>query len=639
MKKLFIAATMLMSWLPDAFMSSGLVRRAQAQEVAQPTIRAATSDTVLQPGSYLGGAGRDEVRAVTTDRLGNIYLTGSTNSRDFPARTVARSGDRDVFVTKISADGRQVLYSVRIGGVQGPPNIPISAEDEGLGIAVDRFGNAYVVGRTLARDFPTTSNALQTTPSGGFLFKLDPSGSRLLFSTYFGGTRAGDVPAVSAVNGIALGPNDDIYVTGETNASDFPAKGAFQAQRAGEAPSQAPDAFVARLSADGAAIRYATYLGGRGNDSGRVIAVDRDGSAYVAGISDSGGFPLQNPIPNADRGVGMFMSKISPLGNRLLFSSYLSGEAIDEPTGLVVAAPNQIVVTGRTSSARFPTQQPLHPARRGRSDIFVAKIDVAAPRLIFSTYFGGSGDESGGGVAITRDGSIVVTGGTQSSDLPVRNAYQSTLKGGSDAFSAVLSGDGQRLIAGSYFGGSGHDASSAAVLNNGGDLILAGTTLSRDLPVRNGFQPRSGDGEFVGGDGFLAILNLLNSPPSDTGDPGVAFLRPQNGARLAAFPIISGVATDVQNGGVQGSGVARVVLFIKRSRDGKYFSGRNWASVAVALETQIEGETWQFRNVPTDLNAQDGTYLLTAVAFDRVGHRSLAATSAFILDRSAVTVT
>lgn len=627
MKNLIIAA-LLLAW---NFRATSFTPSALAQ----------TSNDVTASGSYLGGNNFDNVRAVATDAQGNIYLTGSTQG-SFPGQIVGKGGNYDVFVTKIDRISSRILYSVRVGGVKQFADQFSTPREEGLGIAVDRFGNAYVVGRTASRDFPTTPNALQMTASGngdnGFIFKLDPTGSRLLFSTYFGGARARNaVPAMSSVNDVALGPNDDIFVTGETSATDFPVKGAFQAQLAGDPRFAEQDAFVARLSADGG-IRYATYLGGVGSDVGQVIAVDRSGNAFVAGTSLANGFPLQNPIQDEYRGGGTFVSKISPLGNRLLFSTYLDGESIDEPTDLAVSGSDQVVLTGTTSSARFPTEKPLHPARRGRSDIFVAKIDVAAPRLVFSTYFGGTGDESGGGVSVARDGSIVVSGGTQSSDLPTLNAFQSTLKGGSDAFYAVLSSDGQRLLGASYFGGLSTDGSSAAVLNNGDDLILAGTTISTDLPVRNGFQPRPGDGDPAVGDGFVAIVNPFARPLVDVANPGVSFSQPQNGARLAAFPIISGVATDVQNGGDAGTGVARVVLFIKRSRDGKYFSGRNWAGVPVALETQIDGETWRFRNVPAGLNAQDGTYFLSAVAFDRAGNRSLPANVTLIVDRSAPAV-
>jgi hypothetical protein len=240
------------------------------------------SGSGLVYSTYLGGSGNDESFGIAVDASGNAYVTGGTNSIDFP--TTAGALDTtyndgyptgDAFVAKLNASGSALVYSTYLGG---------SGDDEGNGIAVDAGGNAYVTGWTESSDFPTTVGALDTTYNGGddaFVAKLNANGSGLVYSTYLGGS--GDDLGC----GIAVDEAGNAYVTGSTWSIDFPTTaGALDTTSVGSG-----DAFVANLNANGSGLIYSTYLGGSGDDVGSGIAVDAVGDAYVTGITDSNDFP------------------------------------------------------------------------------------------------------------------------------------------------------------------------------------------------------------------------------------------------------------------------------------------------------------------------------------------------------------
>src|SRR5439155_1546373 len=213
------------------------------------------------------------------DGAGNAYVTGLTDSADFPttagAFATSANGCDDAFVTKLNPLGTSLLYSTYLGG---------SGADEGLGIAVDGAGNAYVTGQTGSTDFPTTAGAFATSFNGGddaFVTKLNPLGTGLLYSTYLGGSGADEGL------GIAVDGAGNAYVTGETDSTDFPTTaGAFDTSANGGF-----DAFVTKLNPLGTSLLYSTYLGGSGSDCGSGIAVDGAGNAYVTGSTGSANFP------------------------------------------------------------------------------------------------------------------------------------------------------------------------------------------------------------------------------------------------------------------------------------------------------------------------------------------------------------
>jgi hypothetical protein len=337
--------------------------------------------SALVYSTYLGGRGGflgDGGSGIAVDGAGNAYVTGATDSPDFPTTVGAVQptirGGFDAFVTKLNPTGSALVYSTYLGGT--------SASDEGSGIAVDTAGNAYVTGSTFSRDFPTTVGAFQTTRGGGFdafVTKLNPTGSALVYSTYLGGSD------FDFGNGIAVDTAGNVYVTGRTDSSDFPTTlGAFQTTFGGGFN----DAFVTKLNPTGSALVYSTYLGGsRSGDVGLGIALDTAGHAYVTGETNSSDFPTTVGALQPTFGGGFsdaFVTTLDPTGSALVYSTYLggSGTPIKQDTGFGIAVDTagNAYVTGETSSSDFPTTAgAFQPTFGGTSDAFVAKITGIVP--------------------------------------------------------------------------------------------------------------------------------------------------------------------------------------------------------------------------------------------------------------------
>jgi Beta-propeller repeat len=319
-----------------------------------------TGATLLY-STYLGGSGDDHGQGIAVDNVGNAYVTGVTNSTDFPTANPLQptygGGFYDAFVAAIDPTGATLLYSTYLGGSSG---------DSGQGIAVDSFGDAYVTGHTLSTDFPT-SNPLQPTNHGdydAFVAALDPTGATLLYSTYLGGS-SGD-----SGQGIAVDSFGDAYVTGHTFSTNFPTSNPLQPTNHGNT-----DAFVAALDPTGQTLLYSTYLGGSSYDEGYGIAVDSAGNAYVTGYTLSTDFPTSNPLQPTNHGSDdAFVAAIDATGATLLYSSYLGGGSDDIGRGIAVDSAGNAYVTGYTQSTDFPTSNPLQPTNHGIYDAFVAKI-------------------------------------------------------------------------------------------------------------------------------------------------------------------------------------------------------------------------------------------------------------------------
>jgi hypothetical protein len=321
------------------------------------------SGSALLFSTYLGGTDADIAYAVAVDRYGYAYIAGTTSSIDFPMANPlysALASSDDAFVAKIFPDGSGLIYSTYLGG---------TGQDLARGIAVDAAGDAYVTGDTYSSDFPMlNANQSYTAASDdAFVTKLNPSGSALLFSTYLGGTYA------QAGEAIALDPSGKAYVTGYTLSSDFPTLNAYQSALGA---SGAQNAFVTSFTASGA-LNYSTYLGGSGNSVGWGIAVDAAGFAYIAGQSDST-FPVVAPIQGANGGsVDAIVSRLSPSGNELLFSTYLGGSGGELATAISVDGKGYAYLTGYTNTSTFPTVVPFQATNRGASNTaFVTKLSV-----------------------------------------------------------------------------------------------------------------------------------------------------------------------------------------------------------------------------------------------------------------------
>jgi hypothetical protein len=426
-------------------------------------------DPMLTYSTYLGGSGTDQAKGVAVDANGSPYVTGFTDSPDFPITEGNYGGSRDAFVTKFTPDGSNLLYSTYLGGSQ---------RDEGTAIAVDAFGRAYVTGFTeSASDFPLV-NSLQNFlgDRDAFISRLTADGSSLDFSSFIGGFGIQEGLGVG-VNTYTIAGSRDIAsfvtLTGLTSAQDgFPIVNALQ-PRYGGGPT---DAFVSKIYVEAPTYIYSTYLGGSGAEDlgvdgeGGAVAVDAAGDAYITGATSSRDFPLVNP-EQPQYGGGQsnaFVAKITPGGEQLLFSTYLGGFGADQGNGIAVDLGQSVYVAGGTSSPNFPLMAPYQAQLRGIRNAFVTKFDPSGTTLIYSTFLGGSDTRTGDtafGIAVNQDGAAYVAGATASSDFPTQDPVQHAPGGGLDAFVTKFNPTGATLDYSTFLGGRQNDAARAIAVN------------------------------------------------------------------------------------------------------------------------------------------------------------------------------
>jgi len=389
-----------------------------------------------------------------------------------------------------------------------------SADDAISDIALDADGNIYVAGSTSSPGLATAGAFQGAREVGGlgeadaFVAKLDPTGSTLLYLTYFGG--AGDESAF----GVAIDGESNVLLTGTTSSLDFPVAQAYQTRLA-HPDALGFDSFVLKLSADGSNLVYSTYLGGTGVELEGAIAVDSSGNAYVASSTTSVDLPITNALQEARGGAAAFsadavIAKFDPMG-QAVFVTYLGGAREDWGFGIDVDSEGAAWVTGMSSSIDFPAVDAFQNANRGGFDAFIAKINAAGDELLYSSYLGGSSDDSGQDIAVDGGGSPYVVGSTGSGDFPATGGVQAeplNAEGmGQDAFVAKFSPDGATLNYATYLGGSGDDLGQGIAVASDGSAYVSGDTTSLDLPATEAFQGANRGGY----DGFSVKLNAAGS--------------------------------------------------------------------------------------------------------------------------------
>jgi uncharacterized repeat protein (TIGR01451 family) len=417
--------------------------------------RPLTIDPVLGASTYLGGSLNEVVSAVAGDSKLSFYVAGTTWSPDFltPGSDNERPGGRtDVFVAKLLPSASQVDYQVYLGGAGGTVG-----RDYANGIAVDDAGNAYVAGSTQAPDFPVTNDSFQPG---------------------FGG---------------------DHYE-----------------RYGGVAYEGSGDAFVSVLNPNGTGFVYSTFLGGARGDAANSIAVTRDGSALVTGVTHSfdlaftpatdEGFPTKNSaLEKRDRDADVFLAKLKPGGADLDYSVLLGGRNNEEGQGVAVDAGGSAYVTGFTTSSDdpktagvnegFPTKDAFQPDSGGRIpdqcsfsaqlgyancwDAFVAKLDTSGG-LTYSSYLGRQGDDWGSSIAVDPTGAAYVAGTSTSAEMPWTSELQN---GGaaSNALVAKVAPSGRSLDYLARIGGNGEDMAFGVAVDPDGHAHVAGLTMSGEL--------------------------------------------------------------------------------------------------------------------------------------------------------------
>jgi hypothetical protein len=435
-----------------------------------------TLPLVLDPGftvysGLIGGSGGEEGYGIAVDAEGNAYVTGKTDSTDFPRNVgLAHAGGKDVFVAKVRPDGKALVYCGFIGG---------SADDFGRGIAVDAAGNAYTTGKTSSADFPRTVGLAHAGAEDVFVAKISPDGSALVYSGFIGGS--GDEDG----NGIAIDIAGNAYVTGETDSTDFP-------RTVGLAHAGADDVFVAKVSPNGSALVYSGFIGGSDDDRGDRIAVDAAGNAYVSGSTYSTDFPRNVGLPHAGES-DVFVAKVRPDGTALVYSGLIGGSRSDDAYGIAVDVAGNAYVAGNTSSTDFP--RTVSPAHAGGLDVFVAKVRPDGTALEYSRLIGGSSHDFGWGLAVDAAGNAYVTGPTYSTDFPRTAGLPHA--GDSDVFVAKVRPDGTALEYSGLIGGSGSDSSIGIAVDAAGNAYVTGLTTSTDFPRTVGLAHAGGSDVIV----------------------------------------------------------------------------------------------------------------------------------------------
>ena len=430
---------------------------------------------------------------IAVDSSGEVYITGRTKSIDFPmknSRGSEFSGRDDVFVTKLNASGSALIYSTYLGG---------ASCDYGKGISVDSTGAAYVTGITDSSDFPV-NNALYDHLAGGFdafIAKLDPSGSRLVYSTYFGGD------SDESGQSLTVDPTGAVCAVGWTQSENFPTQNAYNDRLSGRR-----DVFVTKIHPSGKSLMFSTYLGGASLDFGKDLSLGSSGTIWVTGYTGSDDFPVKDAIFSELSGkLDAFITQLNASGNSLVFSTYLGGSSNDIGNAISEESKGSVFITGYTSSGNFPIKNALDETLSGRVDAFVTKISASEKSLVYSTFLGGSSEDSGCDIEVDSMGAVYLTGYTYSEDFPSQNSHNGRLSGDRDVFVTKIDPTGASLSYSTYLGGDSSDYGRGIAVDRQGSAYVTGYTSSDDFPIRNALN------QFLSGrdDAFVAKFNSAGS--------------------------------------------------------------------------------------------------------------------------------
>lgn len=470
----------------------------------------------LYPGidlTYYGTAGELEydltVRPGADPRKIRLRLEGEHAQLDRDGNLIASLIQKHPVAYQIAADGSRTAvtssykkhpdgtYSFALGAYDKQRELTIdpvlgfsayvsgSDQDISYGIGHDNSGFLYIAGTTYSTDLTLQGNSYLTSNAGTldlFFAKVDPNappGTNVVYLTYFGGASQDDF------GGMAVSPNGDVYLTGNTASSNFPLVNAAQGANLGNF-----DAFVSWFDPN-QNLAYSSYLGGSDNDYGVGVNYDSKGLIYVTGGTESTDFPYVtsgfqgSKAGQADAFVTVFDPSQATVST-IIYSTYLGGGSWDVGRGIAKAPDGTVWVVGGTYSYDFPQVGNSYQASYdGGGDAFIAQLlpNLGPNSLLYTSFLGGSGQDEGRTLLIDPTGRLIVSGWTLSSDFPATpDAMQGAYGGDTDVFVAILSPAGQ-LIYATYFGGPGGDSAFDLKLDTAGSIYLAGFTVSAGLPV------------------------------------------------------------------------------------------------------------------------------------------------------------
>jgi hypothetical protein len=470
--------------------------------------------------SLFGGTGIDYGYSIAVDSLNNTYVSGFTQSANFPVtvnayNTVKSSLARDVFLAKISPDGSTLLFATFIGGTN---DIFLGGSIPHL--TIDSLNNPIVGYSTISTDFSTTATAINHTSNGArdiIIAKLSSDGSDLLYGSYYGGSDR------DMIKNLVVDGEDNIYFSGWTFSPDFPTTiGSY---------SGGADVFVAKISADGSNLEYSVYYGGSGHDLIPELVLDSKKNVWLAGVTSStadlpltsdtlnstfnggSGFIFENAEPDGGvlSGRDLFIAQLSTDGS-LLYSSFLGGSGSEVVLGVGIDSNDNLVVGGATSSTDFPITSNAYSSEHSGThgpigEIFITKIAADGSDIIYSTFFGGSRNDILRDLTVDSKDNIILAGAVLdnsigSSVFPLTTDAVDSSDSGSEGFFSVLAADGSDLVYSTYIGGSGSEEIWAVTVDQNDSIYLAGysqsskSTLPFESPVLEEASPISYGGNY-----------------------------------------------------------------------------------------------------------------------------------------------
>jgi Beta-propeller repeat len=491
-------------------------------------------DPTVIYSSYIGGDESDVVSSIASDTTGNIYLTGTSRSANFPVTpgtySVDKNDDTDIFVAKLSSSDYSLIYSTYIGSSK------LNKSDVNISncIAVNKKGEVYIGGFTSSQNFPVApthyfpeikKNNI-VIHGNAFLLKLDNVGKSISFSAQF---------FAESITGIAVNSNDEVFVTGtadETFPTGIQSSNSTLPQTTKTYRTISNDRhgfseiFVAKFNSlllGDSSLLYATFLGGSGVDRGAAVAADDSGNVYVTGSTNSIDFPIspgafQKNAGNRSAFVTQLDTNVGG-NNSLIYSTFLG----DNSSGWGIAVDNnkKIYVTGSTKEGFPVTQNGYQKNFGGNLDIFLSKLDssaVGTDSLLYSTYFGGKSDDVGLGISVYHPDYVAITGSTISTDFPItKDAFQTALSGNlkKDSFISIFNTSGNAsasLIYSTFLGGSDEDIGNSVTFDNKGNVFLSGLTYSNNFVItpdalQKSFRSKNRNYS----DSFISKINFLET--------------------------------------------------------------------------------------------------------------------------------
>ncbi len=438
-------------------------------------------DPLVTFSSLIGGSGLSCATAVAADGAGFLYVAGYSDALDLPLRASAtpRSGGVEAYVAKLNASTGEFVHATYFGG---------TADDRALALAVEPDGTVYVAGSTTSTNLPRVA-AAQSNIAGSrdaFVFKLSTDGTRLLFSTYFGGSQADQVNALAFSGG-------SLWMAGDSSSFSLPGAGGWKPSNSG-----GQDGFVSRLTAGGQFYSY-TFVGGTNDDTARAIAVDASGAVLAGGSTDSP--DLRLPMGAAQSalkgGQDAYLMRFDGALGQQLAGTYLGGSlggwtGLESVAGIAVDSFQNIYAVGSTPSTDFPTPGAWSGTNAGLQDAFAVKLTSGLNTILWGTYLGGAGKDQATSVVLDGSNRLLLAGLTTSPNFPRISALQGLSSGGAEGFLARLSLAQGTADLSTTFGGSGADGIYALALAPGGSVLVAGQSGSIDVPLKNPAQQVSG---------------------------------------------------------------------------------------------------------------------------------------------------